>query len=283
MGCGSNEPKLIKNDDEFIKEWTAVGDCKYIIAGKEYIAYIDLFNQIIFYSKTKKISNPVFGTWNSIYSIEKDYITELMTDEIIPISNVACAAGGTHHEWLLCKTGNLFGRGSNKYKQLSTRQEENFTEFTLLFTNVVSVQACRHRSLIKVDDGKLVILGRFTPFESEYLMNYSDFKFALGWSSVALYKNKELFLIGKNQLGQIGTSDQTQKVNHIELEFSIDKVTAGSEHYLLLSNHSVYGWGWNEHYNFAIENKGNLTFQRINDGCIDIYCGPASSFIKTCV
>eukprot|EP00835_Amoeboradix_gromovi_P004232 NODE_317_length_11122_cov_0.359521.p3 type:complete len:346 gc:universal NODE_317_length_11122_cov_0.359521:5304-4267(-) len=276
MCCGNNDPKIVDIESEYIRSWSLLPECNNIISGKDYVALGNkLHSTVITKVDSHSVNTLVIGSWNNLYTVKDDHVLNFTTNLEIIIPDIICAAGGISHEWLLCKNGDLYGKGNNKQNQLSL-YDCNYTEFTLLYSNVDIVLACNNRSILK-QGSKYTTLGKFMDIEVEYIKRYDNYNIALGWSSVVLYKNNEFYAVGKNNLLQLGATNT--KVNHVLMDFPIDKIVAGSEHYLLLSNKTVFGWGWNEHYNLKSEEE-NIKFQRLLDNAIDIECGPAVSFVK---
>eukprot|EP00834_Sanchytrium_tribonematis_P004257 NODE_199_length_13192_cov_0.539219.p8 type:complete len:283 gc:universal NODE_199_length_13192_cov_0.539219:12328-13176(+) len=274
---GNHDPVFIPHLPDIIKEWVDF-DCDSLVIGKSYCA-ITKGKQTTIYSKNDPLhtEKKILGSWNSIYEIHENFIINVLTNQKIEIANVKSIAGGINHDLVLCRSGYLYAKGSNKYNQIDSTGVD-YLNFTKVGENVSEIQAANNRSYIKSTNSLLI--GKIMDEELEHLHKYKDFNVALGWNSLCLYKNHDCIVIGKNNLLQLGKSHLAHpKVNHFQMGYPIQKIVAGSEHYLLLCNGDAYGWGWNDHFNFE-DGNNCVPFHKCSENVLDIYCGPAVSCLK---
>lgn len=84
-----------------------------------------------------------------------------------------------------------------------------------------------------------------------------------GWKhSAYLTETKKLFLIGRNNYGQLGNGNRNEIASDIPHQcsiFPVNDFSLGAEHGILKSlNESVYTWGWNEHRNCGVDSDDDV-------------------------
>eukprot|EP00088_Acartia_fossae_P044923 TRINITY_DN4797_c0_g1_i1.p1 TRINITY_DN4797_c0_g1~~TRINITY_DN4797_c0_g1_i1.p1 ORF type:complete len:366 (-),score=23.53 TRINITY_DN4797_c0_g1_i1:54-1151(-) len=172
------------------------------------------------------------------------------------IESVEC---GQYFTLIKTRTGEIFGFGDNKFKQIDSTDTKNFKIPTILPIRGVNSISC-------------------------------------GWTHcLALCGKKELVVWGRNTYGQCGNSQlSTFQPCHKETcrirtfgshgdDLEIVKAVSGSEHCMVLgSTGDLYTWGWNEHGNLGNGHTDNVSSpNKIEFGgkiCKDIFVGSAHCF-----
>jgi alpha-tubulin suppressor-like RCC1 family protein len=104
-------------------------------------------------------------------------------------------------------------------------------------------------------------------------------KIDCGWNHTVLLYDDKVEIVGRNQHGQLCSSDKTLLMNL--LNGRVREVVCGSEHTLLLSDCGLKISGWNEHGNCGMETESDVCIDGIVEleGIVKMYAGYAVSVV----
>lgn len=238
-----------------------------------------------------------------------------IANEITKISipyTVSMVSTQFRHTIVLCRNGKLFGFGESRFGQLGIQINKKkkaksiIYEPTSLFSDfpdspihnetIVSAKVgmkhsiflAQSNSIWFVGDNKFSQLGDssiaspcFKPICFQVSENVICNEIYCGWNhSVILFDSRKLILFGRNNYGQLGSSDTSSTKNELEFEESVKSISIGSEHCLvLLPSGKLYVWGWNEHGQLGLGNEENYYKPTLHPNLYSyISCGTAQCF-----
>ncbi len=186
--------------------------------------------------------------------------TEVSLNDNTKLENIIDVGSGYDHGVALSKDGFVYTWGSNNYGQLgsSVLNSRNFAEKVIGLKNIVKIDAFKNITTAVDTDGKVYIWGE----------GYSSFP-------IKLISNRKIVDVsGDICLSQEGKIFSIYNLENPIVELvGISKISAGSDHYLALSDKgNVYSWGINN-TNGELGKDNNYITTAILDNVIDIAAG----------
>ena len=168
---------------------------------------------------------------------------------------VASIKFGLRHTAILTRNNLIYIIGSLKYFLNSEHQiiNHNSIEFIVLSpAHKILHIACGQKTVLFSDDQMIRGIGdnKFGQCQ-EIHADGKIIQLASGWThSAYVTENKELFLFGRNNYGQLGNGSRSECAGPQKCSIqNVEKVELGAEHGILISNNEIFTWGWNEHGN----------------------------------
>ena len=211
---------------------------------------------------------------------------------------------GTNHTLILKNDGTLWGCGRNAEGQLGLGDNANRNTFTQITTNTDDIKeiycgemhsfvlkndstlwGCGHNQYGQLGLGDTVNRTTFT----QVTTNADDIKsIYCGWNHTFILKNDgTLWGCGRNDYGQLGLGDSTNKTTFTQITTNADdikEIYCGSGHTLILENDgTLWGCGQNDSGQLGLGNTTNRNaFTQVTtnvDDIKEIYCGMYHSLI----
>ena len=226
--------------------------------------------------------------------IESDYSKEMVKLPSIPRQDgtIVDIASGIRHTVVVLSSGNVYGWGNGRQKQLGEPAEIVRSPRKLNYVNHIKRATCGTEFTYLVEDpieGRHLLLGSnkwgvHKP-PSTYMQNWKDV--GSNWGTIIVLDCVgNLVAWGRNDRGQLGLSST-------DVSDRVEQIAVGSEHALALNRSGlVLACGWGEHGNCGsnVDEEGN-----VKDRCntlsinqtdaatkiIGIAAGCATSFIWT--
>jgi len=201
-------------------------------------------------------------------NINTDVPTEVYLNENTKLENIIDIGTGYSHGVGLSADGFVYTWGSNEFGQLGSlvANSRNYAEKVQGLNNILKVDAYKNITTALDSDGKVYIWGQ----------GYSSYP-------IKLITNKKMVDIS----GDICLSQEGKIFSLFNLEspvvelVGISKISAGSDHYLALSDKgSVYSWGVNN-TNGELGKSSNYITSSILNNVIDIAAGVDTSMAIT--
>ena len=211
------------------------------------------------------------------------------------IKSIHC---GCDHAFILKNDGTLWGCGWNRFSQLGlgdTTNRYTFTQITTNTDNIQSVYCSNHYNFILKNDGTLWTCGwnkygqlglgdteNRTTFV-QIITNIDNFKsiYYGSYHTLILKNNNTLWGCGRNDSGQLGLGDESNRTTLTQITTNTDNVKSihcGNECTTILKNDgTLWGCGNNQYGQLGlgdINNRKTFTIIGMNSGNIrKIYCG----------
>ena len=217
------------------------------------------------------------------------------------IKSVYC---GESYSLILKNDGTLWGCGSSSSGQLGLGDTNARTTFTQITTNtddIKSVSCGKDYTFILKNDGTLWCTG-YNAYgqlglgdkNSRYIFtqvttNADDVKLvSCGYNYTIILKNNgTLWGCGRNDYGQLGLGDKTNRTTFTEITTNVDDIKSvycGSNHTLILKNDgTLWGCGCNDYGNLGLgDSASRTTFTQVTTNANNIkqvYCGAGHTLI----
>ena len=212
--------------------------------------------------------------------------------------------GYSSHSLILKNDGTLWGCGLNNFSQLGlgdNKTRSTFTEITTNTNNVKSVYCGGRHTIILKNDGTLWGCGNnsFGQFGlgdttnrnifTKIITNANNIKevYCGSYHVIILKNDGTLWGCGKNDYGQLGLGDNTNRNIFTQIATNIDDIKSiccGDNYTFILKNdNTLWGCGDNSCGQLGLGDKTNrTTFTRVTtntDDIKEIYCGSYHAII----
>eukprot|EP01091_Cochliopodium_minus_P015414 TRINITY_DN547_c0_g3_i1.p1 TRINITY_DN547_c0_g3~~TRINITY_DN547_c0_g3_i1.p1 ORF type:complete len:408 (+),score=88.73 TRINITY_DN547_c0_g3_i1:75-1298(+) len=157
--------------------------------------------------------------------------------------NICNLIVGVNNCFYLEKNGDLYAAGWNSTHQTGLPDKNNIEKFTKVKSNVKMVSSSYEVSVLINKKGDAYFCGSFGGLKREKfekISGLSDIKtFALGFShSIFIKKNGEIYVLGKNEYGQLGNQDfeiEKQVPHLLMIDKNAFSVSCGYSHTFILT------------------------------------------------
>ena len=203
---------------------------------------------------------------------------------------------GGSHTFMLKNDGTLWSTGWNVFGQLGlgdTTDRNTFTQVTTNVDNIKSVYCGMHHTIILKNDSTLWGCGwnehgqlglgdgyNRTTF-TQITTNTDNIKdvYCGACYTIILKNDGTLWGCGRNDYGQLGLGDTTNRTIFTQITINADDVKeiyCGENHTSILENDgTLWGTGWNEHGQLGLgDNTNRTTFTQITTNADDIKSFP---------
>lgn len=163
---------------------------------------------------------------------------------------------GLRHSVILTKSNQLYIIGSLKHFKSVNHHivNHNSIEYLKVVVNSTISQIVSGQNHVAFHDGAKSICGigdnKFKQ-SADLKLDERIVKMSSGWThNAVLTESRELFLYGRNNYGQLGNACRSDYETLQKCRIHpVDDFQLGAEHGILISNGTIYTWGWNEHSN----------------------------------
>ncbi|XP_035445772.2 uncharacterized protein LOC118273100 [Spodoptera frugiperda] len=244
-------------------------------------------------------------------STPKEFFSEIMKPIRLPI-NAVLVSMGLRHTAIVNSKGEVWTTGCGRHGQLglgnSILSSDRFQKVEGV--GKISHIACgqnhtvawcsEERALYVWGDnkhGQLLLCSEkykkiYTPNKIDIDVKQEVKKLLSGWTNVLLWlEDGSLLAWGRNNNAQLGTDKAVPPgtFTHIKLPEGreVQDVALGSEHTICLAtDNTLWAWGWNEHFNTAIDLGHQIVQPTLvpleidkNQKITQIYAGGAQNFV----